>query len=125
MPILPAEHAVIHEMHGSQFASYVAPSSGSRQLCAWRTELEPGTPATPHTVSHEEVFLVLEGTPTVRIGTAAATVLIPGSVVFVPAATRVAVSNDGPVAARMWVTAAVGLTATTDDGLVLSPPWTV
>ncbi|BFO20231.1 hypothetical protein SHKM778_66190 [Streptomyces sp. KM77-8] len=72
MPVVRPSDAVVHEMHGARFVSYAAPSTGSRELCAWRGEIPAGTRAPAHTVSREEIFhllagellITLDGTPT-------------------------------------------------------------
>jgi quercetin dioxygenase-like cupin family protein len=61
VPVVHAADAVVHELHGSVFASYAAPASGSRELCAWRLEVPAGAAGVAHTVSREEVLLVLSG----------------------------------------------------------------
>ncbi|MGO4203228.1 cupin domain-containing protein [Rhodococcus sp. TAF43] len=101
----------------------MAPSRGSRQLCAWRTDLAPGSDGAPHTVSHEEVFLVLHGSPTVTLD-GRRTPLAAGDVVLVPEAATVQLDNHGDGTASLWVTTSVGLTATTADGGIITPPWT-
>ena len=62
MPIVRAADAVVHDMHGSRFCSYAAPALGSKELCAWRLEVPPGSRGIPHTVTREEVLFVLGGT---------------------------------------------------------------
>jgi mannose-6-phosphate isomerase-like protein (cupin superfamily) len=62
VPVVHAADAVIHELHGSVFASYAAPATGSHELCAWRLEVPAGSSGVPHAVSREEVLLVLDGT---------------------------------------------------------------
>ena len=42
MPIISSTDITTYETHGSRFHSYVAPSRGSDQLCAWRLEVPPG-----------------------------------------------------------------------------------
>ena len=39
MPVIGSTEASTFETHGSRFRSYVAPSRGSRELCAWRLEV--------------------------------------------------------------------------------------
>jgi|UPI0006D26B21 quercetin dioxygenase-like cupin family protein len=112
-----------HQMHGAQFQSYVAPAHGSRQLCAWRTELEPGNIGAPHTVSHEEVFLVLHGSPVITLDDTPVHLAV-GDVVLVPESATVQLDNPGDSAATLWVTTSVGLTAITSDGESITPPWT-
>ena len=114
--------ATTHAMHGARFDAYVAPSTGSTQLCAWRTELAPGTPGQPHTPSHEEVFLVLAGTPALTVDGTRYDAR-PGDVVRVPAGAEITAANECSEPATMWVTTSVGIRATTPDGTQITPPW--
>lgn len=123
MPVFTIDDARVHQMHGARFDSVVAPSAGSAELCAWRTTVAPGTSGQAHTIDHEEVFLVLTGTPTITLdGTS--TPLAPGSVVFAPAGSSVRLDNDAAGEAQLWVTTVVGLTASTPGGDRIVPPWT-
>ncbi|WP_067507248.1 cupin domain-containing protein [Actinoplanes sp. TFC3] len=110
-------------MHGSEFHSYVSPSSGSRELCAWRLEVAPGTRGVPHRVSKEEILLLLEGELTATVD-GVATTARAGDVVLVPAGSAFGIDNTSPSTATAWVTTSVGLQATLDSGEVISPPWT-
>ncbi len=123
MPVIHAAQSVVHQMHGTSFTSYAAPSRGSRELCAWRIEIPGGTEGVPHHVSREEVLYVLSGTLRVTVdgeaGEAAA-----GDVILVPAGARFGASNlaDGPATA--WVTTTVGFAGVLPDGSWFTPPWT-
>lgn len=122
MPIVTSRDAVVHRLHGSTFTSYVAPATGSRELCAWRVEVPPGSTGTQHRVTREEVLLLLSGGLTVtldgRVGAVAA-----GDVVVVPAGARLRVDNPAAAPATAWVTTTVGLEAELPDGSWISPPW--
>ena len=123
MAVFSAADAEVFDLHGARFASYVRPSRGGTQLCAWRTEIGAGVPGTAHTVSHDEVLAVLDGDATVHIdddhrGVGA------GDVVLVPAGARFRV-DGGTRALTAWVTTSAGFHAVTDDGRELRPPWTV
>jgi quercetin dioxygenase-like cupin family protein len=122
MSVVREQDAVAHRLHGATFHSFVAPSSGSGELCAWRLEVAAGTVGVPHRVSREEVLLVLSGELTATIEGTATTVRA-GDVVRVPAGARFGLDNvsDGPATA--WVTTSVGLEATLPDGSSISPPW--
>jgi quercetin dioxygenase-like cupin family protein len=122
MPIVHDRDAVPHRLHGSTFHSYAAPATGSRELCAWRLEVPPGTVGAPHRVSREEVFLILGGRLTVTLDGVTGD-LTPGDVLLVPAGAELRADNlsDGVVTA--WVTTSVGLRATMADGSAVSPPW--
>ncbi|WP_239158920.1 cupin domain-containing protein [Winogradskya humida] len=113
----------VHRMHGSTFHSYFSPSSGSRELCAWRLEVAPGTTGVPHRVSREEVLLLLDGELTATIDGVAAT-LRAGEAAMVPAGSTFGIDNVSGRPASAWVTTSVGLEATLDSGEVIRPPWT-
>lgn len=117
------EPAAVHELHGARFASFVSPSSGSEQLCAWRVRVAAGLAGQEHRISHEEVFLVLSGSPALTVDGAHAR-LEPGAVALAPAGARLRLDNPGPDAAELWVTTSVGLRAELADGTWVSPPWT-
>ena len=123
MPVIHAAESVVHQMHGTSFTSYAAPSRGSRELCAWRIEIPGGIEGVPHHVSREEVLYVLSGKLRVTVdgeaGEAAA-----GDVILVPAGAQFGASNlaDGPATA--WVTTTVGFAGVLPDGSWFTPPWT-
>jgi len=123
MPVIREDDAVRHQLHGAVFHSFAAPASGSRELCAWRLEVAPGTPGAAHRLTKEEVFLMLSGTLDVTLDGETST-LTPGEVVLVPAGAEVRVDNTGAGPAAMWVTTSVGLQATMADGSTIAPPWT-
>lgn len=122
MPVVREQDAVQHQLHGATFHSFVAPASGSSELCAWRLDVAAGTTGMPHRVSREEVLLVLAGELTATIDDAG-TVVRAGEVAFVPAGARFSVDNVSGAPATAWVTTTVGLEATMADGSTISPPW--
>jgi quercetin dioxygenase-like cupin family protein len=123
MPVLHAQDAVQHQVHGATFLSYVRPSSGSTELCAWRLDVPDGTTGVPHRVSREEVLLVLSGVVTATID--GVTAAVPeGGVVHVPAGATFGLDNHSGTPATAWVTTSIGLRATLADGSTISPPWT-
>jgi quercetin dioxygenase-like cupin family protein len=131
MPIVHAEDAVVHDLHGARFTSYAAPSRGSQELCAWRLDVPPGTPGQPHTVTREEVVFVLSGTLHVSlspgpagIDAAQAEPSRPGDAVVIPRGSTLRVANLGTEPASAWVTTSAGLEAVLPDGTRLTPPWT-
>jgi quercetin dioxygenase-like cupin family protein len=110
-----------YDAHGSTFAAYVNTSRGSTELCAWRLAVPPGLAGVAHRPSHEEVLLVLDGQLRATVD-AVITDLTPGSVLHVPAGAQLRI-DSGPDGGTAWVTTRSGLTATTEDGTLLSPQW--
>ncbi|MDX6430791.1 MAG: hypothetical protein QOE54_3157 [Streptosporangiaceae bacterium] len=123
MPVIHAPEAVVHEMHGARFTAYATPASGSKELCAWRLEVAGGTRGVAHTISREEVFLLMKGAVSITIdGTV--TTLAPGDAAVVPAGATLCLDNDTDEPASAWVATSVGLEAVLADGTRITPPWT-
>ena len=114
---------ITHRMHGAVFAAYVAPSSGSTELCAWRVVVDPGVAGQAHRITKEEVFLVLGGRPVLTVD-GEQHELEAGGVVLARAGSQVRLDNPAAEAAELWVTTSVGLTAELADGTRIAPPWT-
>ena len=123
MPRFAPADATVHEMHGSRFHSFVSPSRGSSQLCAWRVDVAGGSTGAEHTVSHEEVFLVLSGRASLTLDGERHD-LVAGMVAVAPAGSSVRLDNGTREAASLWVTTSAGLTARTPSGDEIVPPWT-
>ncbi|MFF8194128.1 cupin domain-containing protein [Streptomyces bobili] len=122
MPFIRSSDAVTHEIHGARFVSYAAPRTGSKELAAWRGEIPPGTKAPAHTVSREEIFLVLVGELALTLDGRTERVCA-GDTVIINAGSTLSVENPTDHTAITWVTTSVGLTAELADGTVLTPPW--
>src|SRR6476646_6435082 len=114
MPVTHPADAIVHTMHGARFTSFVAPSSGSEQLCAWRLDLPAGTTGVAHRVTHEEVLLVLAGELHVAIDDRPSVASV-GDVLRVPAGSAFRV-DTADQAATAWVVTSVGLEADVSDG---------
>jgi quercetin dioxygenase-like cupin family protein len=123
MPVIHADEAVVHQLHGTSFTAYAAPTRGSTELCAWRIAVPARTEGVPHRVSREEVLYVLSGTLRATVNDqreqAAA-----GDVILVPAGSLFAVGNLGDEPATAWVTTTVGFRGVLPDGSWIAPPWT-
>lgn len=121
MTIVESAEAIRFDAHGSTFASYVAPSRNSTQMCAWKLTVPAGSSGVAHRPSRDEVLLVLDGTLHITIdGTRSA--VESGDAAVVPADAEVTV-DGGPRGSTVWVTTTPGLTAVLRDGTRISPPW--
>jgi quercetin dioxygenase-like cupin family protein len=123
VPVISAAEAVVHEMHGTTFTAYAAPTRGSAELCAWRVEIPAATDGVPHTMTREEVLCVTSGSARVTLGDQTREVTA-GDVVVVPSGTLFGLST-GEEAVTAWVTTSVGLRAGLPDGSTITPPWTL
>jgi mannose-6-phosphate isomerase-like protein (cupin superfamily) len=123
MPVVHAPAEPTHDLGTSRFTSLATPRRGSTASSVWQVEIDPGTPATPHSLTSEEVFVVLEGSASVRFGDGASEPARPGDAVVVPPGVRfeIAPASDEPL--RMLCCMPVGGQACTDDGAVFTPPW--
>lgn len=122
MTVYRGSEAVAHRMDGVVFHAYASPSTGSRELCAWRVEIAPGVTGSPHRVGRDEMLTVLSGELSIRLDGVAER-LGPGDAVVVPAGGELQAGNEGSVAAMAWVTTSAGFTATMPDGTTVTPPW--
>lgn len=122
MPVIPAPIGPTHELGGTTFTALATPSRGSTDTSVWRVEIPPGTPATPHRLTREEVFVLLGGRADVTIDgrreTAGA-----GDVVVVPPDVEFAIAVDGPEPLRALCCLPVGGQARLAEGEPFTPPW--
>jgi mannose-6-phosphate isomerase-like protein (cupin superfamily) len=121
MSVVRSTDAVEHEAHGSTFSSFVAPSRGSAQLCAWRLTVPADVQGVAHRPTREEVLLILDGAMRVTLDGEVAD-LSPGDVAVVPAGSEVCV-DTGAAGVSAWVTTTGGLEAVMPDGSRFAPPW--
>lgn len=122
MSVIPAPASPTHELGGTRFTSLATPSRGSTESSVWQVELAPRTPATPHTVTREEVFVVLAGYADVRIGDEHA-VAGPGDAIVVPPDTPFALANPSDQPLRALCCLPVGGQARPAEGEAFVPPW--
>jgi quercetin dioxygenase-like cupin family protein len=121
MPVIRSTASTDHRLHGSVFQSYVAPSMGSVELCAWRLNIPSHQKGVAHRPTREEVVLVLGGEVTITID-GLVEVVHAGDVILVPANAEVKI-DAGPSDVHAWVTTTPGIEAIMADGVRISPPW--
>src|ERR1700755_2631645 len=122
MPVLTPPAAPPHAPGGARFPSLATPSRGATDTSVWKVEILPGTPATPHSLTREEVFVVLEGAASLRLASnkprAAA-----GDAIVVPADAEFELANAGAGPLRLLCCLPVGGQARLPDGSTFTPPW--
>jgi uncharacterized RmlC-like cupin family protein len=124
VPVLPAPAAHTHELPGTRFTSLATPSRGTAETCVWIVEIDAGTAATPHELTREEVFVVLEGTADVRIGELASQAG-PGDAIVVPPGVPFALQPAAGSALRAMCVLPAGGRAKLADGSSFAPPWSL
>jgi len=122
MSIIHAAERPAFDLGGTLFRPKASPSCGATETSVWQVEIAPGTPATPHSLTREEVFVVLDGLARVSIagedGQAG-----PGDAFVVPAGAELLLVNDGPDVLRLVCCLPVGGQARLADGTTFTPPW--
>jgi quercetin dioxygenase-like cupin family protein len=107
---------------GTRFIPLAAPSRGSVRTSVWQVEIQPGTPAAPHQLTEEEIFVVLAGEANVTLA-GEVRAAVAGDAIVVPADTDFALENRGTVPLRLLCVLPVGGKARTPDGTAFTPPW--
>jgi quercetin dioxygenase-like cupin family protein len=123
MPLVTSSDAEVFEVHGARFSSYVRPSCGSDQLCAWRVDVPAGQQGAPHRPSREEVICCIAGELTITLDGAVHS-LRPGDAAYVPANSEIRL-DGGPSGGAAWTTTLAGMQATMSDGSQFRPAWTI
>lgn len=121
MPVITAPGKPTHELPGTRFTSLATPSRGSARTSVWEVDIEPGTPAAPHELLTEEIFVVLQGEATVELG-GQTSVAKPGDTIVVPPETPFALSSTGTANLRAICCMPAGGQAKM-DGQAFTPPW--
>ena len=122
MAVITAPAEATHTLGSTRFTSLATPSRGSQETSVWRVDIAPGTPATPHSLTREEVFVVLDGEATVEID-GVGDVAGPGDAIVVPAGVEFALANDGDQPLRLLCCLPVGGQGRIADGDPFTPPW--
>jgi mannose-6-phosphate isomerase-like protein (cupin superfamily) len=122
MPVLHAPPAPTHELGGVRFTSLATPTKGATDTAVWKVEILPDTPATPHSLTREEVFVVLEGTASVRIG-GVQELADAGDAIVVPADVDFELANAGDGPLQLVCCLPVGGQGRLADGIPFTPPW--
>jgi quercetin dioxygenase-like cupin family protein len=122
MPVLSASASPTFTLPGAHFTSLATPSLGATHTSVWRVEIAPGHPATPHQVTHEEIFVVLSGAARIRLG-ADVREARAGDTIVVPRDTSFEIDAVGPEAMSALCCMPVGGQARLVDGTEFVPPW--
>lgn len=123
MPVVQAPTAPTHTLGDTDFTSLATPShGGTDDNSIWRVTMASGTTPTPHSLTREEIFVVLRGTAEVTIGgnrsraQAGDTIVVPKEVDF-------ALGNRSDEPLELLCCLPVGGQARLADGTLFTPPW--
>lgn len=124
MHLIKAQTAPAFELPGLSVVGHASPSRGASETCVWRLTMPPGTPATPHAVDREEIFLVLSGAATIELD-GSAQVLAAGDALVVPAGETLRLANPHAHPFTAVAVLPVGGQAVMPGGERFCPPWTL
>src|SRR5262245_10498635 len=122
MACIAPEDAVVFNIPGITFSGLAAPSRGARETAAWRVRLAPGTPATPHRLTREEILVAIAGRARATIAGREHD-LVAGGAVIVPAETEFALSNPHDEPFEAVAILPVGGQARIGEEAPFTPPW--
>lgn len=124
MPYIAAEDAPTFQIPGTTFIGLASPSRGATENSVWRVRLDAGTPAKPHSLTREEVFVVTSGSAIASVAGSEIR-LAPGDSLIVPAFTAFSLANPSQDVFEAVVVLPVGGRAMLEDGAPFVPPWSV
>ncbi len=121
MAVIKRAPSPTHVLEGTRFTSLATPSRGSADTSVWQVEIDPGTPARPHRLTREEVFVVLAGSASVSLAGAETTAEV-GDAIVVPADVDFGIANAGAGQLTLLCCLPAGGQAVV-DGTAFTPPW--
>jgi mannose-6-phosphate isomerase-like protein (cupin superfamily) len=122
MPVLRAPAAPTHDLGAARFTSLVTPTRGAVDTAVWIVEILPDAPPTPHSLTREEVFVVLDGVASVRMAGTTERAMA-GDAIVVAAGVEFELANAGDASLRLLCCLPVGGQACLADGSMFTPPW--
>ena len=121
MSVLTRPNEPTHRLPGAEFTALATPSTGSPDTAVWEVNLSPSHEATPHSLTHSEVFVVLEGSARVTIADEAVDLGV-GDCLVVPRQTQFSLQATGTGFRALCCMPTDGK-AITDGSLPFTPPW--
>ncbi|MCA9671092.1 MAG: cupin domain-containing protein [Myxococcales bacterium] len=122
MPVIEGPQSPTHELPHARFTSLATPSRGSAETSVWRVEIAAGSEPAPHSVTREEIFVVLSGEASVEIDGETRRAC-SGDAIVVPPDTLFSIANAGDTPLTLLCALPVGGQARLPDGEPFTPPW--
>jgi quercetin dioxygenase-like cupin family protein len=120
MGVITANDAPKFDTGGATITGLASPCRGSADTAAWRVRFLPDRPSPRHSLSREEIFIVLDGALTARFQNREETADAGGALI-VPAGEEFDLVAVGGPAEAVCVMAVGG--QATADGATFTPPW--
>jgi quercetin dioxygenase-like cupin family protein len=124
MPVITAHDAPTFELDGTSVTGLASPSRGATHTSAWRLTLAAGAASPPHALTHEEVFVALQGRLEARYATGETETVEAGGALILPAGVEFTLVNPADEPFEAVATLPVGGRATV-AGEEMVPPWAV
>jgi quercetin dioxygenase-like cupin family protein len=122
MPVITASDAPTFDAGGATITGLASPSRGSTDAAAWRVRFAPDHPSPSHSVSREEIFIVVHGALTARFDDRDETAEAGGALI-VPAGEEFSLVAEGGPAEAICIMRVGG--QATAGGATFTPPWAV
>ena len=122
MPTFTMGQCPTHHLEGTAFTTLATPSHGDADVRVWQVEIQPGTPAVPHSVTRTEVFVVQDGEAIANIA-GNETIVQAGNVLVVPADTPFHLRAQGETPFRAVVCFPIDGQAALPGKEPFTPPW--
>ena len=119
MPVITPEDAPTFDMDNATITGLASPTRGSAEIAAWRIQLKAGHASPVHSLDREEVFVVLDGSLTVRYEDASETAHAGGALIVAPER-AFSIEGEGEAVCVFPVGGTAAL-----DGQRIVPPWAV
>ena len=111
-----------HHLPGAEFTSLATPSSGSQDISIWEVRLTQESQAAVHSLTHSEVFVVLEGSARATVGSVTEE-LTAGDSLVVPPNTDFSLAVAGADEFRAICCMPAAGKARMGEGEPFTPPW--
>jgi quercetin dioxygenase-like cupin family protein len=120
MPVITAPSDWTHQLPDVRFRSLATPSRGTRENSVWRVSFAAGAQGARHSVTREEIFVVLSGQLRVELE-GRVQEACEGDVILVPAGVEFSASTQH--GAELLCCFPVGGQARLGTGELITPPW--
>lgn len=120
MAVITANQAPTFDAGIATITGLASPTRGSADTAAWRIRFLADQPSPRHSLSREEIFIVLDGAVTARFADREETAEAGGALIVAAGQQFDLIARGGPAEAVCMM--AVGGQAIT-DGAPFTPPW--